>query len=152
MAFGFDLYDKRVAAVCAILVAGVTLAAQGLGHAAQAPPPARTRMAFSHDLPHLDGTRLQAKLVEITYGPGEASAPHTHPCPLVGYVLEGAVRMRVGDSPEVVYKVGDTFYEDANAKHLVSANASSTARARFLAYFTCDHDAPLTMEMHDGDK
>jgi quercetin dioxygenase-like cupin family protein len=110
--------------------------------------PERARLVFSHRLSRLDGAGLQAKLVEVTYGPGESSSPHTHPCPVIGYVLEGAVRMRVGGSPEAVYHVGEGFYEEANAQHLVSANASSTERARFLAYFTCDREAPLSVETH----
>ena len=110
----------------------------------------RARLAFSHTLSRLDGARLQVKLVEVTYGPGESSTPHSHPCPIVGYVLEGAVRMRVGGSPEVIYKAGEGFYEEANGQHLVSANASHTERARFLAYFTCDYDAPLSVPTHDA--
>jgi quercetin dioxygenase-like cupin family protein len=108
----------------------------------------RARLAFSHALPRMDGSPLQVKLVEVRYGPGEASTPHSHPCPVIGYVLEGSVRMRVGGSPEVVYKPGDGFYEEPNGQHLVSANASSTEPARFLAYFTCDHDAPLSVANH----
>jgi quercetin dioxygenase-like cupin family protein len=45
---------------------------------------------------------------------------------------------------EAVYKVGETFYEPANGVHEISANASSTEPARLLAYFVCDHDAPLS--------
>jgi quercetin dioxygenase-like cupin family protein len=103
------------------------------------------RMVFAHALPVLDGGRLQAKVVEVTYGPGESSAPHSHPCAVIGYVVEGAVRMQVKGEPEATYKVGQSFYEAPNGVHAVSANASKTERARFLAYFTCDRDAPLTV-------
>jgi quercetin dioxygenase-like cupin family protein len=103
------------------------------------------RIVFSHPLPVLDGGRLQAKVVEVTYGPGESSKQHSHPCAVIGYVLEGAVRMQVKGEPEATYKVGQSFYEAPNGVHAVSANASKTERARFLAYFTCDHDAPLTV-------
>lgn len=92
----------------------------------------------------MDGVRLQVKLVEVTYAPGGASTAHSHPCPVVGYVLEGAVRMQVKGEPEAIYKVGDTFYENPNGVHQVSANASAKEKARFLAYFVCDHDKPLT--------
>src|SRR5437764_9756112 len=128
-----------------IAIACITLAAPRLFLTAQTKPAQVARLAFSHALSPLDGAKLQIKLIEVNYGPGESSPPHSHPCPVVGYVLEGAVRMRVGGSPEAVYKAGDTFYEDANGQHLVSANASTTAKARFLAYFTCDHDTPLTV-------
>jgi quercetin dioxygenase-like cupin family protein len=103
------------------------------------------RPVFMHALPVLDGGKLEAKIVEVTYGPGQSSAPHGHPCAVIGYVLEGAVRMQVKGEPEAVYKAGQSFYEAPNGVHAVSANASKTERARFLAYFTCDRESPLTV-------
>jgi quercetin dioxygenase-like cupin family protein len=87
--------------------------------------------------------------MEVTYAPGESSAPHAHPCPVVGYVSEGAIRSRAGDKPETIYKAGDGFYEEANAAHLISANASNKERARFLAFFTCDTEGPLSTPVPD---
>ena len=103
------------------------------------------RIVFAHALPALDGGRLQAKVVEVTYGPGESSKQHSHPCAVIGYVIEGAVRMQVKGEPEATYKAGQSFYEAPNGVHAVSANASKTERARFLAYFTCDRETPLTV-------
>lgn len=85
------------------------------------------------------------KIVEVTYGPGEFSPPHSHPCPVIGYVLAGSVRMQVKGEREAIYKVGDSFYEAPNGVHLVSANASQTKPAKFLAYFVCDHETPLSL-------
>jgi quercetin dioxygenase-like cupin family protein len=134
------LYDGDMAHV--LLMTAILLAA--------AAPPERARVAIAHQLPSMDGAHLEAKLVEVNYGPGESSTPHTHPCPVIGYVVEGAVRMHIAGSPEAIYKTGDTFYEAPNSQHLVSANASRTARARLLAYFVCDHEAPLSKEIHEG--
>ncbi len=103
------------------------------------------RPVFAHALPVLDGGKLKAQIVEVTYAPGESSAQHSHPCAVIVYVLEGAVRMQVKGEPEAIYKPGQSFYEAPNGVHAVSANASKTERARFLAYFTCDHDTPLTV-------
>jgi quercetin dioxygenase-like cupin family protein len=103
------------------------------------------RPVFTHALPALDGQKLQAQIVEVTYGPGESSAQHSHPCAVIGYVLEGAVRMQVKGELEAIYKAGQSFYEAPNGVHAVSANASKRQRARFLAYFTCDHETPLTV-------
>lgn len=126
------------------------IAAQDDAEAAQNPAvhhgPARdrARIVLAHSLAQLDGSHLKATLVEVDYGPGEASPPHSHPCPVIGYVLEGAIRTKVKGEPEAIYKVGDIFYEGANGVHEISANASSTEPARLLAYFICDHDAPLS--------
>jgi len=86
----------------------------------------------------LNGEQLSVTVVEVNYGPGESSTPHSHPCPVIGYVLEGALRTQVKGEPLAIYKAGETFYEAPNGVHLVSANASDKERARLLAYFVCD--------------
>ena len=112
--------------------------------AAAAKSGTRVRTVFTSPLPKMDGNHLKATLVEVNYGPGESSAPHTHPCPVIVYVLEGALRTQVTGQPEAVYRAGQSFYEAPNGVHLVSANASKTVRARFMAYFVCDRDTPLS--------
>lgn len=118
-------------ALAAVLVPGAGIAQ---------PRPSTARVALKHTLPPLDGAHLSVQLVEVVYEPGGANASHQHPCPVVGYVLEGALRMHVDGQAEVTYRVGDTFVESLTDVHRVSANASQTERARFLAYFTCDRD------------
>ena len=112
-----------------------------------APKPAQTarsRNVISQPLPKLNGDQLTVHVVEVRFGPGEQSQPHTHPCPVIGYVLEGAVRMQVKGGEEKIYHVGESFYEAPNGVHLLSANASQTMPAHFLATFVCDHQAPLS--------
>lgn len=111
---------------------------------AQNPPRRSARTAFTHSLPSLDGRRLTVDLVEVTYGPDAASPAHTHPCPVIGYVLEGSIRTQVKGQPLVTYQAGESFYEPPNGVHLVSANANSNKPAKLLAIFVCDHDAPLS--------
>ena len=105
----------------------------------------RSRVAFSHDLPPLLGDKLSVTIVEVNYGPGESSEPHSHPCPVIGYVLEGTLRTQVKGEPEAIYKAGESFYEAPNGVHLVSANASDKDRAKLLAYFICGQHAPLSV-------
>ena len=111
----------------------------------------RARIVLTQPLAKLDGEHLKAFLVEVHYGPGESSQPHSHPCAVIGYVLEGAIRSKVKGAPEAVYKAGETFYEPANGVHETSANASATEPARLLAYFLCDHDVPLSVAPPDSD-
>jgi quercetin dioxygenase-like cupin family protein len=113
----------------------------------QAAPDARTRIVFSQSLPQLDATHLKVTTVEVTYPPGGSSTPHSHPCPVIGYVLRGAVRMQVKGGPVSVYRPGDSFYEAPNGVHQVSANASTKEPAVFLAYFICDHPGPLSVKV-----
>lgn len=105
----------------------------------------QTRVAFSHTLPRLNGDHLKVTIVEVTYGPGESSPAHSHPCPVIGYVVKGALRTQVKGESEAVYKAGETFYEAPNGVHLVSANASDKVPVKFLAYFVCDHQTPLSV-------
>src|SRR6267154_1189004 len=111
-------------------------------------PPAgdsKDRMLFSHALPRMDGDRLSVQVVEVIYGPGGSSPPHRHPCPVVGYVVEGALRTQVKGEPEAIYRAGESFYEAPNGVHLISANASDKEPVRFLASFTCDRETPLSV-------
>ena len=112
----------------------------------------RARVAFFHALPKLDGSHLQATVVEVHYGPGESSAPHSHPCAVIGYVISGTLRTQVKGEPEATYKAGETFYEAPHGVHQVSANASSTEPADFIAYFICDHEQPLSSDVPPAAK
>jgi quercetin dioxygenase-like cupin family protein len=102
------------------------------------------RNVLSQALPAMDGRQLRVTVVDVTYGPGGSSRPHRHPCAVVGSVIAGTLRSRVQGEPEALYQAGESFYEAPNGVHLVSANASDRAPVRFLAYFICDHDAPLS--------
>jgi quercetin dioxygenase-like cupin family protein len=108
-------------------------------------PPSQSRVAIAQTLPVLDGRHLEASIVEVTYEPGGAGTPHRHPCPVIGYMLEGSMRMQVSGQSPRTYNVGDTFYESPTDTHLVSANASADKPARFLAYFVCDQKTPLSV-------
>jgi quercetin dioxygenase-like cupin family protein len=113
-------------------------------------PPTGQAAPFSHSLPQMDGGHLRAILVEVNYAPGEKDKPHSHPCAVIGYVAQGTIRFQVRGGTETVYKTGESFYEPPNGVHQVSANASDTEPARLIAYFTCDHETPLTVPPIEG--
>lgn len=87
----------------------------------------------------------QFSVVRIHYAPGEAGARHYHTAPLVTYVVSGALRSRVGEGPERVYRAGESFYEPPNAVHHVSANASTTEPVTFIAVFVAPANNLLTV-------
>jgi quercetin dioxygenase-like cupin family protein len=119
--------------------------------AAQSGAGASHPVAFSHALPQLDGSHVRATVLEVNYAPGEADKPHSHPCTVIGYVAQGAIRFRVkGGGPESIFKAGESFYEPPNGVHEVSANASDKEPAKLIAFFVCDHETLLTMPPMDG--
>jgi quercetin dioxygenase-like cupin family protein len=81
----------------------------------------------------IDGKKTKATTVEVTLGPGKASAPHRHPGPVFGYVLEGEYEWAIDDQPARILKVGDTFYEPTLCLHRVSRNPSNKGKTRILA-------------------
>jgi quercetin dioxygenase-like cupin family protein len=74
----------------------------------------------------------EVRMLTVEYAPGASSPPHQHHAQVFVYVLEGHVRMQVKGSAEVDLGPGGVFYESVNDVHTVSANASTTERARLL--------------------
>jgi quercetin dioxygenase-like cupin family protein len=89
----------------------------------------------------VDGKEAKATAVEVTLKPGESGAPHRHPGPVFGYVLEGEYEWAIDDQPAKVLKVGDTFYEPAGCLHRVSRNPAATGKTRVLAWVIHARDA-----------
>ena len=92
----------------------------------------RRGVVFEHDLPDLTLKDWSVTVVEVNYGPGEASPAHRHPGITIAYVLEGEIRSKLGDQPEKTYQPGEMFLETPNQLHAVSANASTTKPAKLL--------------------
>lgn len=136
---GFGIAIAGMALAACRAVPGQTSAGRPAHQAATARP------VFSHELPSLDGRHLKVTIVEVAYGPGGSSPAHSHPCPVIGHVVQGALRTQVKGEPEAIYRSGQSFYEAPNGVHLVSANASDRDSVRFLAYFTCDRETPLSV-------
>jgi quercetin dioxygenase-like cupin family protein len=143
---------RRISVAAATLFGGLFAAyfACGQGPVDHAQAKDRARIVLSKSLSRLDGDHLQAVLVEVSYGPGESSLPHSHPCAVIGYVVEGALRTQVKGEPETTYKAGESFYEAPNGVHLVSANASSTEPAKLVAYLICDRATPLSIDVPES--
>jgi quercetin dioxygenase-like cupin family protein len=99
---------------------------------------------FAYELPNLPGQTMTGVLVE--YAPGGSSPAHHHTDrgSVVAFVLEGAIRSKVDDGPEKVYKAGESWLEPPGAAHSVSANASASEPARLLAVFVAEDGAELT--------
>jgi quercetin dioxygenase-like cupin family protein len=110
----------------------------------------KTGIAFERALPEMDGKKLNVKVVEVRYAPGQVSTPHRHGCAVMVYVVSGAVRMGVRGGTDSVYRRGEVFFERPTDIHQVGANASATDSAHFTATFVCDHVGPLTVPVPPG--
>ncbi|PRQ06057.1 cupin domain-containing protein [Enhygromyxa salina] len=101
---------------------------------------ARVTTIFDHPLPSVPGKSLRGVLVE--YGPGGSSPSHTHAASalITATVIEGAVRSRINDGPEIVFRVGESFVEIPGDHHGVSANASDVEPSKLLAVLVVDTD------------
>lgn len=74
--------------------------------------------------------------------PGSSTPPHRHDAQVFVYVLAGHVIMQVKGGPRLTLGPGQTFYESPTDIHLVSANASKTEPAKFLAFLIKDKGTP----------
>src|SRR4029078_2386719 len=90
----------------------------------------------------MNGKKSSATTVEVILEPGQASAPHRHPGPAFGYVLEGEDEGAIDDQPSKVLKAGDPFYEPTGCLLRVSKNPSQKGKTRILAVVL--HPADVT--------
>lgn len=128
------------------LIALLALAAPVSLQAHEAAPPAAKAPALQ-DLLARDLTGSPDKeivMFTVSYAPGGSSMPHRHDAQVFVYVLEGAVKLQVQGGPLETVKAGGVFYEKPDDIHLVSANASQTAPARFLVVMVKDKGKPAS--------
>lgn len=95
---------------------------------------------FHRALPNVPGKALVA--LEVTFAPGAAAPPHTHPRSAFIYaqVLSGEIVSAVDDAAPRVYRTGEGWYEDPGARHRVTRNPSRDKPATLLAVFVLDED------------
>lgn len=108
-------------------------------HPADAPRETITP-AFSNPIANIPGKSLMA--VVVAYPPGGKTPPHVHARSafITGYVLSGAIRSKVDNGPDHVFKAGESWTEQPGAHHGMSENASATEPASLLAIFVVDSD------------
>ena len=124
-----------------MVAAGIVLGAVGMTAARHDEKHEAVRtLAVREIAEKLDGKETNATAVEVTLEPGQAGAPHRHPGPAFGYVLEGEYEWAIDDHPAKVLKTGETFYEPGGCLHRVSRNPGKV-KARVLAWVLHPRDA-----------
>ena len=122
------------------LAAGVAIGSFALSHDEKGE--VKRRVVSEGDIAEkIDGKDAKATTVELTMGPGQSSAPHRHPGPVFGYVIEGEYEWAIDDKPTKVLKAGEAFYEPTGCLHRVSKNPSEKGKTRVLAVVLHPRDA-----------
>ncbi len=123
------------------LAAGIGVGVGGLAAARHDEKQSVKPLAAQDIAEKLDGKEAKATVVEVTLEPGQAGAPHRHPGPTFGYILEGEYEWAIDDRPARVLKAGETFYEPTGCLHRVSKNPASKGKTRVLALVLHPRDA-----------
>jgi quercetin dioxygenase-like cupin family protein len=93
--------------------------------------------AFAETIANVPGTMITAIVVD--YPPGGKSLSHRHGNAfVVGYVLQGAIRSKINERPEKIFRAGERWTEAPGVHHIVSQNVSKTEPAKLLAIFVAD--------------
>jgi quercetin dioxygenase-like cupin family protein len=72
---------------------------------------------------------------------GLKSGRHSHPGPLIAYVVEGEFWYHVDGQPEKIYKVGESLQLPDGAVH--SEGAAGSAPVKVMAVFVVEKGKPL---------
>jgi quercetin dioxygenase-like cupin family protein len=86
-------------------------------------------------------SKVEAK--EITMSAGQAAPKHSHPCPVVGYVLSGKVLFQEEGEEKRTIAAGEAFYEPMDKVILHFDNASAEQPMTFLAFHLKEGDEAL---------
>ena len=124
-----------------LVAAGILASSCGVTLAAAAAAPRETVLpAFAYPIANVKGKTITSLVVD--YAPGGKTPAHRHGRAfVVGYVLQGAIRSRLGNGNEQVFKAGESWTEAPDAHHTLSENASDTEPAKLLAIFIADTKA-----------
>lgn len=85
----------------------------------------------------------EADVREITLEAEQQSGRHLHPCPVLGYIVEGTAVYQIEGGAVDTLPVGSAFYEPANVVVANFGNASSAEPMRFVAFYLKDGEQEL---------
>ena len=88
--------------------------------------------------------RVEVREVELAAG--QQAGLHLHPCPVVGYVVAGAIRFQIAGHPEQILRAGEAFYEPAHAR-IAHFDATPDGPAKFVACYLLGKDEGALIEM-----
>ena len=94
----------------------------------------------------INKTVNRVEVKEITFKPLQQTGFHLHPCPVVGYIVEGTANFQVKGGQMQTLKAGDAFFEPANTVIEHFDNASDSRPLKFVAnYLLTEGDQLIKM-------
>lgn len=88
------------------------------------------------------GAEHEARMFVAEIAPGGTGQLHTHPAPVLIYVLEGTLAFEPDGQEPREYRSGQAYMESANQRHRVR-NSSNSERLRLLVVQVADPSQPL---------
>ncbi|MET4083935.1 quercetin dioxygenase-like cupin family protein [Pedobacter sp. UYP30] len=91
------------------------------------------------------GSRVIKKVdvKEIKFRPGQQTGLHRHPCPVISYIVSGAVLFQVEGDTLKTLKAGDVAFEPADKRIIRFDNASKTKPLVFIPYYLINNEKVL---------
>jgi len=129
---------KLVAALLALMTASITEAAE-------------ITPLMSKDLPDIPERKVL--MITVEKGAGVSEPIHQFFSTLhlrnyshgFMYVLQGSMKMQVGNGKEVTLTKGQTWYEGPHDVHSIARNASTTEPVNFLVFLISDKGASVVV-------
>ena len=90
-----------------------------------------------------DATFTSADVRRIRLQPGQQSGRHLHPCPVLGYIVEGAAVYQIEGETSQTLPVGSAFYEPADTNIANFGNASDSEPMTFVAFYLLNGEQDL---------
>jgi quercetin dioxygenase-like cupin family protein len=92
-----------------------------------------------------DVARVEIRQIDLA--PSQQTGLHSHPCPVVGYVVSGTIRFQVAGEALQLLSAGSAFFEPTGRRIAHFDNASAEAPARFVAVYLLGADDRQLIEM-----
>ena len=123
------MQDRRT--FLGLAVASLLPTAAGAQTSAPAPASAPRELARHSLTGPLEG--FDVVLVDLHPGPG-TGRDHRHTGPVLGYVVDGQVRVGVDHKPEQIVAAGNTFFEPTGVLHSTFGSADARSAAHVVAF------------------
>jgi quercetin dioxygenase-like cupin family protein len=87
---------------------------------------------------------------EIRFEPGQKTGRHLHPCPVLGYIVEGTAQYAIEGQATQSLPKGAGFYEPADTVIASFDNTSDSEPMKFVAFYLLDGQDEL-IKMLESD-